>query len=310
MSWLRRLFGRTRARTSPIALRRNDRGDRVVQMQRSLVALSYALPRFGVDGDQPYGGLGDETLDAMRMFLEGHGVAVDDGRYDSVTEAELARLFEVEVELETARLSNPLIIDREAEAGVAGRHLDMGPRAWTEVTAIMFHQTACWLSNSPDIARCDAVGAHRVIYPDGRRFKLHPLNRRIVHGHGGNNRCIGYEIDGNFHGVEGRPGTLWRPGGRAAVLTDEQIEAVKQQARDDIAEVKAHGGHVTLALRHRQASEDREGDPGSAIDKLIVQPIMREHGLGDGGPGWVFPDRNGGRPIPVEWDSTRNRWRY
>jgi hypothetical protein len=307
---IRKFFGLTRAQTSPIAIRRNDSGSRVVQLQRALVALGYALPRFGVDGDQPNGGAGDETLAAMRLFLEQHGQDVDDHRYDSVTAAELDMLLTVAGRVPAVAPASSQVIDRIAQAAIAGRHLDMGPRPWTEVTAIMFHQTACWLSTSTDIARCDAVGCHRAFYPDGRIFRLHPLNRKIIAGHGGNNRCLHYEIDGNFHGVEGRPDTLWRPGGRAAVLPVEQIEAVKAQARRDVAEVLAHGGRVVFALRHRQGSKDRRDDPGSEIDQRIVQPLMLELGLEDGGPGWVFPDANGGMPIPVEWDPTRTGYRY
>jgi peptidoglycan hydrolase-like protein with peptidoglycan-binding domain len=313
MDFIRRVLGLVRAQTSPIAIRRNDSGSRVVQMQRALVALGYALPRFGVDGDQPNGGAGDETLAAMRLFLEQHGHDVDDHRYDSVTAAEIDMLLAVAGRVPVVAPTSSQVIDRIAQAAIAGRHLDMGPRPWTEVTAIMFHHTACWLSSSTDIARCDAVGAHRVIYPDGRRLKLHPLNRRIVHGHGGNTRCIGYEIDGNFRGVESDDNTRWKPGGPAAVLGEAQIEAVKQQAREDVAEVLAHGGRVVFALVHRQASRDRQGDPGSAIARQIVLPLAAELGLSIAAPGWVFPDANGGLPWPYEWtddDETRRKYRY
>ncbi|MEO7895897.1 MAG: hypothetical protein ABIR65_01240 [Pseudolysinimonas sp.] len=309
MSWLLdKIRGR---RPSPIALRRNDRGPVAYQLQLDLIALGYPLPRFGADALAEMGGIGDETLAAMKCFLERHGAAVDDGDYNSVTEAELALLTTTAVQARAAAPApHPLVIDRTVQAAHAGEGHFMGWRSWSETTAIMFHQTACWLSSSTDIARCDAVGAHRVIYPDGRTFLLHALNKRIVHGHGGNARCIGYEIDGNLHGVEGRPNTLWRGGGRAAVLGELQIEAVKAQARRDVAEVLAHGGKVQFALVHRQASRDRRGDPGSAIYKQIVLPLMDELGLEDGGPGWVFADGNGGAPVPGEWDETRTRYPY
>lgn len=291
-------------------MKRNDKGALVVQLQRCLVELGYPLPRFGVDGDKPFGGFGDETANAMRLFLRDHGHDVDDHDYATVSDAEFQKLVSVNQRLRNARAEDaPNVVDRYAAAAIAGRHHDMGPRPWTEVTAIMFHQTACWLSNSTDDARCDAVGAHRVFYPDGRIFRLHPINRRIVHGHGGNTRCIGYEIDGNFHGVEGRNETLWKPGGHAAWLADAQRAAVKLQVKLDIAEVLAHGGLVKFALAHRQASRDRPGDPGSWIWALVLE-IMAEHGLTDAGPGWVFPDSYGGAPICGEWDPSRKDYPY
>jgi len=49
-------------------LSRGDKGQAVVELQERLIALGYALPRWGADGH-----LGDETLAAVARFVADHG---------------------------------------------------------------------------------------------------------------------------------------------------------------------------------------------------------------------------------------------
>ncbi len=182
-------------------------------------------------------------------------------------------------------------------------------RPWSTVTGICLHQTACVLGERP--TRWRTVGAHYGVTRSGQVLWLHDENRIVIHGNGWNAKTVGIEIDGLYAGVEGRPDTVWDdPSTKtrevAQSLTMEAQRATCELIRFIVSNVAKHGGEVTKLVAHRQSSMDRRNDPGEGIWKGVALPMMAELGLDDGGDGFEI----GGRPIPVEWDGTRTRWRY
>jgi hypothetical protein len=184
----------------------------------------------------------------------------------------------------------------------ASQKHDYGKRAWTAVTGICLHQTACLLGERP--ARWETVGAHLGVTRGGRVIWLHDFDRLVVHGNGWNTQTVGIEIDGLYAGLEGDPRTVWDDPStpnreRGMVLTAEAIDATTTAIRWICSEVARRGGAIKALVAHRQASEDRRNDPGSAIWKAVALPLQAELELSDGGVGFKL---GSGRPIPEAWD--------
>lgn len=293
-----------------MSMKRGDSGEAVTQLQKDLLELGEHLPRWGADGD-----LGDETLDAVTSLLVKHGrKQQSDPATDIVDDQELRFIGALRELLRgSSKIAPPeVLIDRRAQTG---SNKDMGPRIWSEVKGWCLHQTACHLGASKDPARCDGIGAHFVVYQDGRVFWLHDLDRKIIHGNGFNNQTIGIEIDGLFAGVEGDPTTVWDDPStpsheQAMTLTPAQTAAVKQLIRWTHAEIRRHDCQPTVIVAHRQASGDRRNDPGSKVWQDIAMPMLAELHLSDGGPGFAIQDAQGGRPIPQAWDPSRLGIKY
>lgn len=198
----------------------------------------------------------------------------------------------------------PLLLDRRQFAA-QGHGPDgswkVRPRGWHEVKGICLHQTACLLGEREE--RWNSVGCHVGITRGGRVLWLHDFDRIVAHGNGWNAQTVGIEIDGLYAGVEGDPSTVWddpstpsRETGMA--LTEEAAEAARQTIRWIAARVLAHAGRVKVLVAHRQSSQSRRNDPGSAIWQRIALPMHAELGLNDGGVGFSI----GGFPIPTAWD--------
>jgi hypothetical protein len=284
-------------------LKRNEKGPKVKELQEVLLELGEQLPRWGADGD-----LGNETFAALGSLLCKHGRTVDPDP-NIVSDAELAFVYALRDLLRLDHSVKPpaKLIDRRQFAKL---DLDRGPRPIAEVKGACLHQTACYLSTSKDPARCDTIGAHFVVYPDGTVFWLHDVTRRIIHGNEWNAQMYGIEIDGLFAGIEGDPKTVWdNPSTpyveKAGSLTPEQAEATKQLLRWLDAEIRRQGGHQRLIVAHRQSSGMRRNDPGSKVWKEIALPMLQELGLSDGGPGFALVNQDGGYPIPEAWNPAR-----
>ena len=215
-------------------LHRGDTGSTVLQLQRELLALGYTLPRWGADAN-----LGNETFAALDDFLRDHG-EVAHPNVNTVSDELLAYVHTLAVRLASDfAFPKPTIIDRRH---AASRKHDFGPRSWNRVTGWCLHQTACHLGASRDLARCDNVGAHFVVYQDGRIFWLHDLERLVDHGNAWNSQTIGIEIDGLFAGLEDNPATVWDDPStpyheKAMSLTEVQADAVKALIRGGTGEV-------------------------------------------------------------------------
>jgi len=284
-----------------MTLKRGDTGPEVEQLQRELIMLGYDLPRWGADGD-----LGAETLTQVGNLFRDHGYPPTCRLDEGIGTNDLQFIHNLATQ--TAPVP-PDMIDRRT---FAGRSKDRGPRDWSKVKGWCLHQTACHLGASDRISRSDNVGAHFVVYQDGRIFWLHDLNRIVEHGNGWNNATIGIEIDGLFAGLEGDPKTVWDDPStpykeKAMTLTAVQAESVKQLMRWGTAEVAAHGGKVTKIVAHRQASDTRRNDPGSKVWQEIALPMMAELGCDSGGVGFRL---NQGYPIPEEWDPAAKGHKY
>jgi N-acetyl-anhydromuramyl-L-alanine amidase AmpD len=187
----------------------------------------------------------------------------------------------------------------------ASRSQRKGARPWRKVTGVCLHQTACLLGERP--ARWDTVGAHLGITRGGQVILLHPFDRVVWHGNGFNAQTVGIEIDGLYAGLEGVPRTVWNDPStphreQGMDLPEVQADAARQVIRWICAEVEANGGKVSALVAHRQSSESRQSDPGSAIWQRVALPIAAELGLSDGGDGFKLGD---GRAIPREWDLAR-----
>ncbi len=198
------------------------------------------------------------------------------------------------------------IVDRR---GAASQKHVYGKRDWSKVTGICLHQTACVLGENPP--RWDTVGCHVGVTRSGKVIWLHDFNKLVVHGNQWNTQTVGIEIDGMYEGVEGDIKTFWRPKDQPNLQpqrpTEEQMAAVRDLIRFICSEVTKHGGHVRALVAHRQASENRRNDPGSAIWKRVALPMSEELDLNDGGPGFKLST---GYPIPEAWDPKRKGYKY
>lgn len=280
-----------------MTLRPGSTGPRVLELQRSLVALGYPLPRFGADGV-----LGSETLTALALLLADHGRPVAEVPGE-VTESDL----ELVAGLVAARATPPAeVVDLRASAA---RTWARGRRSWSQVTGICLHQTACVLGERP--ARWASIGAHVGVTRAGAVMWLHDFTSVVVHGNGFNASTVGIELDGTYAGVEGDLSTFWRPASephrQPQTPTPELVAAARAAIRWIVAEVARHGGQVTRLVAHRQASADRQSDPGSALWQAVALPMHEELGLDDGGPGYRIGT---GLAIPEAWDERRVGVRY
>lgn len=279
-----------------MALEKNQHGPEVVKLQQTLAALGYSLPRWGVDG-----WLGRESLAAITQLFAEHGRPFD-ADTGAVSDEELAFIYDLQRSLAQA-IPLPVPPDRffdlRAQAGLAH---DYGLRPWSKVTGVCLHQTACVLGEQPE--RWTTVGAHLGITRGGKVIFLHDFDRLIVHGNGWNTECVGIELDGMYAGIEGDLCTFWQPPGQPRrppqAPTPELVEAAKATIRWIKAVVESHGGALNALVAHRQASQERQSDPGSALWQQVAVPLHEELALTDGGVGFKLGT---GYPIPESWDA-------
>ena len=287
-------------------LRRGDHGDEVRALQTALVQLGYALPRWGVDGD-----LGSETLDALAGFLRAHGALVDDDA-NAVSDAELALVQRTAAAIAAAPIGPRLDSGRFNDLRAAASQERVGGRrAWTDITGITLHQTACMLGERPQ--RWQSVAAHLGVTRGGQVMWMHELEQVVWHGNGLNASTIGIEMDGEYAGIEGDDRTFWRPADEPGRTPQAPTDALVQATIATVVwlcdEVKRHGGRVAHLYAHRQASNTRESDPGSALWQRVALVLLSraDLALDDGGPGYKV---GSGLPIPVEWDPRRVGYTY
>jgi len=171
------------------------------------------------------------------------------------------------------------------------------PRAWRDIKGVTLHQTGCTMPTDPRNWR--RLNAHVGLPKGGGIVLVNAFTDMIWHGQGLSQHTIGIEIEGNFYGVEGRENTLWKGGGSAAVLTDDQLVASMELFKYISAQFLANGQTWEVVKAHRQSYRSRHGDPGSEIWQKIAIPWMEKLGASDGGSGWFT---GSGRPIPRDWN--------
>lgn len=274
-------------------MRKGDRGPHVQELQGQLLLLGVQLPRWGADGV-----MGDETLSAAHELLRRLRPAEVDTDETMLTDREVAAIQDLH-DRHGDRSEQPVSYIDCRDHELPKAHL-VKVRPWSQITAIVLHQTACTLGERPQ--RWHSVPIHIGITKQGRMLHLNDLTYNLPHANGFNSRSVGIEIDGSYEGIEGDRKTWWA-GGQSA--PDALSPAAVQAARDAIVwiydEVRHHGGKLTHILAHRQSSKDRVSDPGSAIWQQVGMWAQHSLELSDGGEGY----QAGGLPIPSAWDARR-----
>lgn len=272
-----------------------ENSEKVDRLQHALIELGYALTRYGADR-----WLGRETMGAIGRLFAAHGRPFNETS-TTVSDDDLAFVYDLQHSMPrngSAVFPPGTFFDVRAQAG--NQH-DYGERPWSKVTGICLHHTACILGENPQ--RWATVGAHLGVSRGGRVFMIHDFNRLIVHGNGWNTETVGIEMDGMYAGIEGDLRTFWKPPGHPELKpqspTPDLVEATKTAIRWIGSVVEAHGGKLKLLVAHRQASENRQSDPGSALWHAIAIPLHDEMHLTDGGIGFKIGT---GYPIPESWD--------
>lgn len=187
-----------------------------------------------------------------------------------------------------------------------------GQRSWTDVKGVTLHQTAVLMTDEYGIEspkRFIKTGAHLIVTRSGDIYWLADFDTLVIHGNGFNSYDIGIEINGAFSGIEGDASTFWKASEDAQPMTptDKQIAAIKAAVRFAYKRVKEKGGRLLYIHAHRQSSDTRRSDPGSAIWKRAALPLQKELGLTSGPIGFKSGD---GYPIPEVWDPKQVGIRY
>lgn len=273
-------------------LTRGDQGAAVISLQKQLIALDYPLPRWGADGD-----LGNETLGAVARFLVDHGDGYLDADPDTVSDPELARVQQV---YDAAAWPVPVpgvtFYDLRRDSDPKNIH---GRRAWTAITGITLHQTACDFGHER-ASRWNTLWAHVGASREGNVYWVHDFEHLVWHGNGFNGATVGLECEGNYAGITGDRSTAWQPrAGELMVPTSALVKAAQDAIRWIFATVARHGGHLRNLYAHRQAAASRRADPGEELWQAVALPMLAELGLEDGGTGYKLGE---GRPIPAAWD--------
>lgn len=294
-------------------MRKGEKSDEVRRLQEQLLTMGYALPRFGADGS-----LGDETLFAIEQFKRDRGLGLlpddlPDELPASTRDAIAAAVAAI------ARVPPPTNFKLATEGHThAGRSVSRPWRKWTDLTGITLHQTATLIGEK--VERWQSVHAHFGVSRAGMIVQMYELTEVVNHGNGLNATDVGIEIDGWFPGVEGKPNTLWQPKDgpprEPMTPTPEQIEGTRHLIEWICAITKANGGAVRYIHAHRQASKDRQSDPGSRIWADIGIWAQNRLDLKDGGmrdgqyvAGSSFVTGTG-LVIPEAWDSRYDGNRY
>jgi N-acetyl-anhydromuramyl-L-alanine amidase AmpD len=180
-----------------------------------------------------------------------------------------------------------------------------GQRKWDQIEGVVLHQTGCKMPRRPHGWR--NLNAHIGVTSEGIVVIANRPEVKIWHAQKLSHTTIGIEIAGNFHGVEGRENTLWKGGGPAATLDQNQLEgcnaamALVQKWFEDV------GQEWKYIYAHRQSSKTRTGDPGSAIWQQVAIPWMEKTGATDGGE---YFKTGTGKAIPKEWNKKYENNRY
>lgn len=272
-----------------MSLSRGDTGSEVVKLQQTLLRLNPScLPRYGADGS-----LGDETLRAVGALL---GAQADD-QPDVISDAEIALLASRLGTLASVPVRPAQYLDCR---GVADETQAHGRRAWSEIRAVVLHQTACVLGGEP--RRWRSVPIHYGVTREGTILQLHDDETLLWHAHALNRFSVGIEIDGYFEGIQGDRSTCWAPPSNPGRIplrpTQPQIEATRALLRYLSGLFAARGSRLSMILAHRQGTDQRRSDPGSEVWQEIALPSQRELGcLRTHDKIW-----GKGQPIPREWD--------
>lgn len=278
----------------------------IKEVQLTLLFLGYGVGNTGADGVY-----GKNTRGAARDFAEDHGLPTD---FDDIPEAVVVAICE-QWERRQAPIGRPATWHDLTEMASYSTWR-RGVRPWSQITGITLHQTGCgpmgekperWAKHPSAIDEngryvYTALKAHVGITPQGRIYHIHPFTAFGWHAQSFSHNTIGFEIDGTFEGIQGDIKTWPKGGKKPCHLSPAQEAAVKDAIRYVAKVLGRYGSTLKNLFAHRQATNDRQPDPGSEIWKKIAIPMMKELNLSDGGPGFV---QGKGMPIPEAWDPSR-----
>jgi len=255
---------------------------------------------YDVDVD---GAFGPDTDAKTRKAQADLGVAVDGIVGEKSIEA-MQQKLEGDVDPAKAPMDNIELYDdievwdyRGKIAMPKNAKPDKGNR-WPKLSGVVLHRTACRLGEKPE--RYFKVNAHMHVTLEGRIILCHPWDLHIWHGHRPSLWTLGIEYDGN---PEGYPGYHWSPGGGPDPITDAQVKASDVLLNLLLKEFAENGREFKYIYAHRQASENRECDPGWEAWQKIAVPWMEKTGAVPGDVGFRGTTFGTGFCIPKSWDS-------
>lgn len=277
-----------------------------------------ALVLLGFDPGTPDGKPGPKTRAALEAFQRSVGL-VPDGVWGPKTRAAIAdALGSVDAPPESGfvdmlpphdALDASMVLDLTAWSPEVNRK---ATRAWSALERIVWHQTGfAWTPARQLRAEKRYSGHHKInshicIDTDGTVILIHPLPAYLWTANAFNRDCISVEIMGNFEGVLGhgnwyRPDTFGRHRPRAIQL--QRARALTEWLDNPhplgIPEfdryAEAHGAGPLLVNAHRNATDDRDIDPGSEIWFHVCEWAISRLGLKEGSP------RGRGRSTPDAW---------
>jgi hypothetical protein len=269
----------------------HQQGPAVKRIQEQLEHIGYKIDTDGVFGPQ--------TDEIVREFQEKHHLKVD-----GIVGMETRRMLR-----DIINGHWPKLADYPGKIYHLRKHprprLYAGIRGWDEIDGVVLHQTGCKMPRDPEGWK--RLNAHVGVTSEGTVVIVNDPTVKIWHAQKLSRRTIGIEIAGNFHGIEGDPGTLWEGGGPAATLGPNQkmgcdvaLAWVEQMFRHNHQEWK-------YIYAHRQSSKTRSGDPGSEIWQQVAMPWIKRLGLSDGGEYYRI---GSGRKIPRDWNADYEKNRY
>ena len=281
-------------------MRYGDSGNAVKQIQLSLIASGYSLPKYGADGH-----LGDETWNALRAYARDHKLPWTPDVPPEAVDALTPHPVDV-VDL-TGVQTNPPSSPSKFKLDSKGRVVVRDPRT---VNGIVLHQTGCWysVSNSQVSAaggdrhyalhkRSLNVACHLIAF-DGKSAKVdcghavwpNPLEWYVYQANGVNSVSLGIECEGLYPGLVSQGG---------AMPSDRVIQAAREAVRFAVEKGRGAGMPIEYIWAHRQSSANRRSDPGESLWRSVVlEYAVPALGLRtETARTW-----GDGLPIPVQWD--------
>ncbi len=257
-----------------------QKGAAVVELQRELMRRGFSLPKWGADGD-----LGAETWGAVEKYASVDQYSTREPLPVDVTDAILVRASDGD------SAAKP-----DGYVRVEGDPADVkGWRSWSDIDAIVLHQTGVLMSDTPE--RFRTLDAHIGILIDHPTpiVQVQDLLAYMHHANELNGPSIGVEINGRFPGRESgydsAKHTSVGPDAEQIVSTCDAIAWLCETAKEN-------GGAITRILPHRVSNDMRRADPGEVAWREIGLWAIHEYGLTDGGAGYCVGD---GTPIPFAW---------
>lgn len=248
---------------------------------------------FDVDAD---GWFGPDTDAKTREAQSWLGVGVD-GIVGPITIAAMHAKLDHKTKTSMSLIDGVEVWDYRGKAPYPkNTRADWGDR-WPQITGVVLHRTACVLGEDPK--RYLPVNAHIGVTLGGKIILSHPFNLHIWHGHRPSLWCIGIEFDGN---PEGYPGYYWKPGGGPHAITESQVKASKVLLDILLGEFEQHNRPFKYIYAHRQASDQRECDPGFDCWRKVAIPWMEKTGATPGDIGLEGTTFGTGFHISKHWD--------